>query len=180
MLHPDFNLILQFWWPPNSLFSLAWTASYHLALPLVERRKTSCLRHCTRQHFLSSFLHSTSVEEVSLIFHLDDQYCNIERYNPFPFLLQPSSCTATWWGSQFFVTLFFIFRFLRILLFVNIFLCSCFLCYTLAVKIFMPSLSKLESCSYVYWGGWMRVFRNDLWRGRLAVQKGVIKTVNCL
>ena len=107
MLRPDFNFIVQFWWPPNSLFSLAWTASYHLAVPLVERRKTSCLRHCTRQHFLSSFLRSTSVEEVSLIFHLHDQYRYIERYNPFLFLLQASSCTATWWGSQFFVSLLY-------------------------------------------------------------------------
>jgi len=147
------QLILQFWWPPNSLFSLACTASYHLALPLVERRKISCLRHCARQHFLSSFLHSTSVEEVSLIFHLHDQYRYIERYNPFPFLLQASSCTATWWGSQFFVTVFFIFCFLLLNYSLRLnTLCSCFPSHT-AVKICMASLLTSELGNYFYVGG---------------------------
>lgn len=104
MFHQDFNLFLQILWAPNSLFSLVWAPSYHLALPLVERRRTSCLRHCTQQHFLASFLHSTSVEEVSLIFHSDDQYCNIERSTPFLLLPLAFSSSATWWSSQLLVT----------------------------------------------------------------------------
>lgn len=104
MFRQDFNLFLHILWTPNSLFSLVWTPSYHLALPLVERRRTSCLRHCTQQHFLASFLHSTSVEEVSLIFHSDDQYCNIERSTPFLLLPLAFSSSATWWRSHLLVT----------------------------------------------------------------------------
>jgi hypothetical protein len=40
------------------------------------------------------------VEEVSLIFHSDDQYCNIERSTPLLFLPHASSSSATWWSSQ--------------------------------------------------------------------------------